>query len=71
MVRKRFEPCGGIPSPETNPLYSPPTHGEESAWQNTSSSARTARFPLGEADRALRVLGERTDPTAIHVTVVP
>ena len=32
---------------------------------------RTHTFPLGEADRALRVLGERTDPSAIHVTVVP
>lgn len=32
---------------------------------------RTHRFPLSQADQALRVLGERTDPAAIHVTVVP
>ena len=32
---------------------------------------RTHRFSLGQADQALRVLGERTDPSAIHVTVVP
>jgi threonine dehydrogenase-like Zn-dependent dehydrogenase len=32
---------------------------------------RTHTFPLAEADRALRVLGERTDPAAIHVAVVP
>lgn len=32
---------------------------------------RTHTFPLSQADQALRVLGERTDPTAIHVTVVP
>jgi threonine dehydrogenase-like Zn-dependent dehydrogenase len=32
---------------------------------------RTHEFPLAQADRALRVLGERTDPSAIHVTVVP
>jgi threonine dehydrogenase-like Zn-dependent dehydrogenase len=32
---------------------------------------RTHEFPLTETDRALRVLGERTDPSAIHVTIVP
>jgi threonine dehydrogenase-like Zn-dependent dehydrogenase len=32
---------------------------------------RTHAFALGEADRALRVLGERTDPSAIHVVVAP
>ncbi len=32
---------------------------------------RTHEFPLSKADLALRVLGERTDPSAIHVTVVP
>jgi threonine dehydrogenase-like Zn-dependent dehydrogenase len=32
---------------------------------------RTHEFSLDEADRALRVLGERTDPSAIHVSVVP
>ena len=32
---------------------------------------RTHEFPLSQADQALRVLGERTDPSAIHVTVVP
>ena len=32
---------------------------------------RTHEFSLGEADQALRVLGERTDPSAIHVSVVP
>lgn len=31
----------------------------------------TGTFPLDEADRALRVVGERTDPAAIHVNVVP
>ncbi|MPZ89446.1 MAG: alcohol dehydrogenase catalytic domain-containing protein [Nitriliruptorales bacterium] len=31
----------------------------------------TNTFPLEEADRALRVVGERTDPAAIHVNVVP
>ncbi|HEY3246855.1 MAG TPA: zinc-binding dehydrogenase [bacterium] len=32
---------------------------------------RTHEFPLPQADRALRVQGERSDPAAIHVTVVP
>jgi len=32
---------------------------------------RTHEFGLGEVDRALRVQGERADPSAIHVTVVP
>lgn len=32
---------------------------------------RTHEFPLAQADAALRVLGERTDPSAIHITVVP
>lgn len=32
---------------------------------------RTHQFPLSQTDRALRVMGERTDPSAIHVTVVP
>jgi threonine dehydrogenase-like Zn-dependent dehydrogenase len=32
---------------------------------------RTHDFPLDRADEALRVQGERTDPSAIHVTVVP
>ena len=32
---------------------------------------RTHRFSLGETDQALRVQGERTDPSAIHVTVEP
>lgn len=32
---------------------------------------RTHEFPLSQADQALRVQGERTDPSAIHVTVVP
>lgn len=32
---------------------------------------RTHRFSLGETDQALRMQGERTDPAAIHVTVVP
>ena len=32
---------------------------------------RTHTFPLHEADRALRLLGERADPSAIHITVVP
>ncbi len=32
---------------------------------------RTHEFPLDQADQALRVQGERTDPSAIHVTVVP
>ncbi len=32
---------------------------------------RTHEFPLAQADQALRVLGERTDLSAIHVTVVP
>lgn len=32
---------------------------------------RTHTLPLEEADRALRLVGERTDPGAIHVTVVP
>jgi threonine dehydrogenase-like Zn-dependent dehydrogenase len=32
---------------------------------------RTHEFRLSEADRALRVQGERVDPSAIHVTVVP
>jgi threonine dehydrogenase-like Zn-dependent dehydrogenase len=32
---------------------------------------RTHRFSLGQADQALRVLGERTDPSAIHVAVLP
>ncbi len=32
---------------------------------------RTHRFSLGETDQALRIQGERTDPAAIHVTVVP
>jgi len=32
---------------------------------------RTHEFPLGQADQALRVLGERADPSAIHITVVP
>ncbi|MGH2436089.1 MAG: zinc-dependent alcohol dehydrogenase [bacterium] len=32
---------------------------------------RTHRFSLGQTDQALRVLGERTDPSAIHVAVLP
>ncbi|HXF81129.1 MAG TPA: zinc-binding dehydrogenase, partial [bacterium] len=32
---------------------------------------RTHTFPLAQADAALRLLGERTDPSAIHITVVP
>ncbi len=32
---------------------------------------RTHEFPLREADQALRVQGERVDPSAIHVTVAP
>jgi threonine dehydrogenase-like Zn-dependent dehydrogenase len=32
---------------------------------------RTHQFPLAQADAALRLLGERTDPSAIHITVVP
>ncbi|MDR7422170.1 MAG: zinc-binding dehydrogenase [Armatimonadota bacterium] len=32
---------------------------------------RTHTFPLAEADRALRVQGERADPSAIHVVVSP
>ncbi len=32
---------------------------------------RTHRFPLAQVDQALRVVGERTDPSAIHVTVTP
>lgn len=32
---------------------------------------RTHEFPLSQSDQALRVQGERTDPQAIHVTVVP
>src|SRR5207245_1314279 len=32
---------------------------------------RTHEFQLEQADQALRVQGERTDPSAIHVTVVP
>jgi threonine dehydrogenase-like Zn-dependent dehydrogenase len=32
---------------------------------------RTHTFPLAEADRALRVQGERADPSAIHVLVAP
>lgn len=32
---------------------------------------RTHQFPITEVHQALRVLGERTDPAAIHVTVVP
>jgi len=32
---------------------------------------RTHGFSLAETDQALRVQGERTDPSAIHVTVVP
>lgn len=32
---------------------------------------RTHEFPLVEVDRALRVQGERADPSAIHVAVVP
>lgn len=32
---------------------------------------RTHEFPLDRSDQALRVQGERTDPRAIHVTVVP
>jgi threonine dehydrogenase-like Zn-dependent dehydrogenase len=32
---------------------------------------RTHKFPLGQADQALRVQGERTDPSAIHITVTP
>ena len=31
----------------------------------------THRFGLHETDRALRVVGERTDPSAIHVSLVP
>ncbi len=32
---------------------------------------RTHRVPLDETDHALRILGERADPSAIHVNVVP
>jgi len=32
---------------------------------------RTHRVPLAETDKALRILGERTDPSAIHVAVYP
>ncbi len=32
---------------------------------------RTHQFPLEETDRALRVHGERLDPSVIHVAVVP
>ncbi len=32
---------------------------------------RTHEFSLGEVDQALRVQGERTDPSAIHVMVAP
>lgn len=32
---------------------------------------RTHRLPLAETDRALRILGERADPSAIHVAVFP
>lgn len=32
---------------------------------------RTHRLPLAETDRALRILGERTDPSAIHIAVTP
>ncbi|HEU4798543.1 MAG TPA: zinc-binding dehydrogenase [bacterium] len=32
---------------------------------------RTHTFSIGQADQALRVLGERTDPSAIHITVTP
>ncbi len=32
---------------------------------------RTHRLPLRETDQALRILGERTDPAAIHVAVAP
>jgi threonine dehydrogenase-like Zn-dependent dehydrogenase len=32
---------------------------------------RTHTFPISQADQALRVLGARTDPSVIHVTVVP
>ena len=32
---------------------------------------QTHRFPLGRVDDAVRVVGERTDPGAIHVAVVP
>lgn len=32
---------------------------------------RTHRFSLAQTDQALRVLGERTDPSAIHVAVAP
>ena len=32
---------------------------------------RTHRLPLSEVDQALRIVGERTDPSAIHVAVVP
>ncbi len=32
---------------------------------------RTHRVPLAETDRALRILGERVDPSAIHVAVMP
>jgi threonine dehydrogenase-like Zn-dependent dehydrogenase len=32
---------------------------------------RTHRLPLSEADRALRIIGERADPSAIHVAVTP
>lgn len=32
---------------------------------------RTHQFPLAEVDRALRMVGERTDPSAIHVAVTP
>lgn len=31
----------------------------------------THRFPLEHADEALRVVGERTDPGAIHVSIAP
>ncbi len=31
----------------------------------------THRFPLERVDEALRVVGERTDPSAIHVSVLP
>lgn len=32
---------------------------------------RTHRFPLTEVDHALRVLGERRDPSAIHIAITP
>ncbi|MBI3975361.1 MAG: alcohol dehydrogenase catalytic domain-containing protein [Armatimonadetes bacterium] len=32
---------------------------------------RTHRFSLAETDRALRILGERSDPSAIHAAVFP